>query len=58
MKLGGGIVSFIVKGGHVGFVVGQDKKGNLMVLGGNQSCRNIKFISHFSSGNGIKKYSI
>lgn len=23
-------------GGHVGFVVGQDKKGNLMVLGGNQ----------------------
>lgn len=24
------------KGGHVGFVVGQDKRGNLMVLGGNQ----------------------
>lgn len=24
-------------GGHVGFVVGKDKKGNLMVLGGNQS---------------------
>lgn len=24
-------------GGHVGFVVGQDKAGNLMVLGGNQS---------------------
>lgn len=23
-------------GGHVGFVVGQDKNGNLMVLGGNQ----------------------
>ena len=23
-------------GGHVGFVVGQDKQGNLMVLGGNQ----------------------
>lgn len=23
-------------GGHVGFVVGQDSKGNLMVLGGNQ----------------------
>lgn len=25
-----------VGGGHVGFVVGQDKHGNLMVLGGNQ----------------------
>jgi uncharacterized protein (TIGR02594 family) len=25
-----------VGGGHVGFVVGQDKSGNLMVLGGNQ----------------------
>jgi uncharacterized protein (TIGR02594 family) len=24
-------------GGHVGFVVGQDKTGNLLVLGGNQS---------------------
>ncbi len=24
-------------GGHVGFVVGKDKQGNLMVLGGNQS---------------------
>jgi uncharacterized protein (TIGR02594 family) len=24
-------------GGHVGFVVGQDKSGNLLVLGGNQS---------------------
>lgn len=24
-------------GGHVGFVVGQDKAGNLLVLGGNQS---------------------
>jgi uncharacterized protein (TIGR02594 family) len=24
-------------GGHVGFVVGQDQRGNLMVLGGNQS---------------------
>ena len=24
-------------GGHVGFVVGKDKHGNLMVLGGNQS---------------------
>lgn len=24
-------------GGHVGFVVGQDKKGSLLVLGGNQS---------------------
>lgn len=24
-------------GGHVGFVVGRDQKGNLMVLGGNQS---------------------
>jgi uncharacterized protein (TIGR02594 family) len=24
-------------GGHVGFVVGEDKRGNLMVLGGNQS---------------------
>ena len=24
-------------GGHVGFVVGRDKKGNLLVLGGNQS---------------------
>ena len=24
-------------GGHVGFVVGKDKAGNLMVLGGNQS---------------------
>ena len=24
-------------GGHVGFVVGQDARGNLMVLGGNQS---------------------
>lgn len=24
-------------GGHVGFVVGKDKNGNLMVLGGNQS---------------------
>lgn len=24
-------------GGHVGFVVGRDKSGNLMVLGGNQS---------------------
>lgn len=24
-------------GGHVGFVVGEDEKGNLMVLGGNQS---------------------
>lgn len=23
-------------GGHVGFVVGRDKNGNLMVLGGNQ----------------------
>ena len=23
-------------GGHVGFIVGKDKKGNLMVLGGNQ----------------------
>ncbi|WP_156496279.1 TIGR02594 family protein, partial [Eikenella sp. NML03-A-027] len=23
-------------GGHVGFVVGQDRQGNLMVLGGNQ----------------------
>ena len=23
-------------GGHVGFVVGKDKQGNLMVLGGNQ----------------------
>lgn len=28
-----------VGGGHVGFVVGQDAKGNLMVLGGNQSNR-------------------
>ena len=26
-------------GGHVGFVVGQDEKGSLMVLGGNQSNR-------------------
>lgn len=26
-----------VGGGHVGFVVGRDKRGNLMVLGGNQS---------------------
>ncbi len=26
-----------VGGGHVGFVVGKDKSGNLMVLGGNQS---------------------
>lgn len=26
-------------GGHVGFVVGQDAKGNLMVLGGNQGNR-------------------
>jgi hypothetical protein len=24
-------------GGHVGFVVGKDQAGNLMVLGGNQS---------------------
>ena len=24
-------------GGHVGFVVGEDRRGNLMVLGGNQS---------------------
>lgn len=24
-------------GGHVGFVIGQDKKGDLLVLGGNQS---------------------
>lgn len=26
-----------VGGGHVGFVVGQDSKGNIMLLGGNQS---------------------
>lgn len=26
-------------GGHVGFVVGQDKAGNLLILGGNQSNR-------------------
>lgn len=26
-------------GGHVGFVVGRDRKGNLMVLGGNQGNR-------------------
>ena len=24
-------------GGHVGFLVGKDKQGNLMILGGNQS---------------------
>ena len=34
----GCIVTFSRKGGgHVGYVVGVDKKGNLMVLGGNQS---------------------
>lgn len=34
----GCIVTFTRNGGgHVGFVVGEDKQGNLMVLGGNQS---------------------
>lgn len=34
----GCIVTFTRSGGgHVGFVVGQDKSGNIMVLGGNQS---------------------
>ena len=34
----GAIVTFSrVGGGHVGFIVGKDAKGNLMVLGGNQS---------------------
>lgn len=33
-------------GGHVGFVEGQDAKGNLMVLGGNQS--NMVRVSPFS----------
>jgi hypothetical protein len=33
----GCIVTFTRQGGgHVGFVVGQDKLGNLLVLGGNQ----------------------
>lgn len=34
----GAIVTFTrTGGGHVGFVVGKDKHGNIMVLGGNQS---------------------
>lgn len=34
----GCIVTFTRQGGgHVGFVVGEDKQGNLMVLGGNQN---------------------
>lgn len=34
----GAIVTFTRDGGgHVGFIVGKDKRGNLMVLGGNQS---------------------
>lgn len=42
VKIGAPAVGCIVvfergpKAGHVGFVVGQDKTGNLMVLGGNQ----------------------
>lgn len=42
-KLGGPAIGAIVvfergpSSGHVGFVVGRDAKGNLMVLGGNQS---------------------
>lgn len=36
----GCIVTFTRQGGgHVGFVIGKDKSGNLMVLGGNQGNR-------------------
>jgi uncharacterized protein (TIGR02594 family) len=43
VKLAGPMVGAIVvfergpSSGHVGFIVGKDQKGNLMVLGGNQS---------------------
>lgn len=45
----GCIVTFTRQGGgHVGFVVGKDQKGNLMVLGGNQG--NKVSIAPFSTG--------
>ncbi len=44
----GCIVTFTREGGgHVGFVVGKDKNGNLVVLGGNQS--NMVSIAPFST---------
>lgn len=35
-ELGAVVVFSRVGGGHVGFIVGRDSRGNLMVLGGNQ----------------------
>lgn len=54
VKLGGPAVGCIVvfergpSSGHVGFVVGRDERGNLVVLGGNQS--DMVKVSPFSLG--------